>query len=139
MTSFFPLQKLKGTQPALKTPIMCLVHLEEESPEKDEEIESEDPDGLNGVTDEFMVCLMRATKDVQVEEKYCYNCSSLEHFIHDCLLVKASGVNTHLNHKEGMVPKKGAQAPQTKETMPKIPRRRLPRHRMMHSDSLLES
>ena len=30
-TSFFPLWKLKGTQPAPKTPAMCLAHLEEES------------------------------------------------------------------------------------------------------------
>ena len=47
-TSFFPLQKLKGTQPALKTPALCLVHLEEESAKKDEEVENKDPDSLNG-------------------------------------------------------------------------------------------
>ena len=34
-TSFFPLWKLKVTQPALKTPIMHLAHLEEESAKKD--------------------------------------------------------------------------------------------------------
>ena len=34
-TSFFPLQKLKGTQPALETPTMHLVHLEEENAEKE--------------------------------------------------------------------------------------------------------
>ena len=38
MTSFFPLQKLKGTQPALKTPAMHLAHLEEESAEKDKDV-----------------------------------------------------------------------------------------------------
>ena len=27
VTSFFPLQKLKGTQPALKSPAMCLAYL----------------------------------------------------------------------------------------------------------------
>ena len=42
-TSFFPMWKLKGTQPALKTPTLCLTHLEEESAEKDKEVESEDP------------------------------------------------------------------------------------------------
>ena len=36
VTSFFPLQKLKGTQLAVKTPTMCLGHLEEESAKKDE-------------------------------------------------------------------------------------------------------
>ena len=35
-TSFFPLQKLKGAQPAAKVPAVCLAHLEEESAEKDE-------------------------------------------------------------------------------------------------------
>ena len=52
MTSFFPLQKLKGTQPALKTPTVCLAHLEEKSVEKDEEVESKDPSGINRVTEE---------------------------------------------------------------------------------------
>ena len=121
MTSFFPLQKLKGTQPALKTPTVHLVHLEQESVEKEEEVESEDPDGIDRVTEEFMVHLVRAMKDAQVEEKCCYHCSSLEHFIHDCPLVKSLRVNVHSNHKEGMAPKKGAWAPQTKATAPKTP------------------
>ena len=43
-----------------------LVHLEEEGAEKDEEVDSEDPNSLNGVTEEFMVHLMRAVKDAQV-------------------------------------------------------------------------
>ena len=68
MTSFFPLQKLKGTQLALKTPAVCLAHLEEESSKKDKEVESEDPDSLGRVTEEFMVHLARAIKDAQVEE-----------------------------------------------------------------------
>ena len=50
----------------------------------------EDPDSINRVTEEFMVNLARAMKDAQVEEKCCYHCSSPEHFIHDCLLVRAS-------------------------------------------------
>ena len=99
MTSFFPLQKLKGTQPALKTPAMCLVHLEEESAKKDKEVENKNPDGIARVSEEFMVCLVRAIKDTQMEEKCCYHCSSL---------VKASGMKMHLNCKEGMAPKKAA-------------------------------
>ena len=109
-TSFFPLWKLKGTQLALKTPVVCLVHLQEESAKKDEEVESEDPDGLNGVMKEFMVHLAWAVEDTQMEEKHCYHCSSLEHFICDCPLVKAFGVKMHLNCKEGTVPKKGVWA-----------------------------
>ena len=42
-TSFFPMQKLKGTQLVPKTAAVCLVYLEEESSKKDEEEESEDP------------------------------------------------------------------------------------------------
>ena len=34
---------------------MCLAHLEEESTKREEEKEIEDPDGINGVTEEFMV------------------------------------------------------------------------------------
>ena len=65
-----------------------------------------------------MVCLERAMKDAQKKEKCCYHCSSLDHFIHDCPLVKALRTNSHLNHKKGMAVKKGAQAPQTKVIMP---------------------
>ena len=34
-----------------------LVSLEEESTKKDEEVENKDADGIDGVTEEFMVCL----------------------------------------------------------------------------------
>ena len=43
-----------------------------------------------------------------------FHCSSPGHFIQDCLLGAASRTDSHLNWKEGMAPKKGAQAPQTK-------------------------
>ena len=49
VTSFLSLWKLKGTQPAVKTSTMCLAHLKEESAKKDEEVESEDPNGINWV------------------------------------------------------------------------------------------
>ena len=120
-TSFFPLQKFKGNQPIPKTAAMHLVHLEEESAKRDKEVESEDPDSIEGVTEEFMVHLARAVKDAQVEEKCCYHCSSPEHFICNCLLVRALRDNTQLNCKEGMASRKGAQTPQMKVTMPKNP------------------
>ena len=125
-TSFFPLQKLKGNQPVSKMAAMCLAHLEEESAKRDKEVEIEDPDSINGVTEEFMVCLVWAVKDAQVE-KHCYHCSSPEHFIHNCLLVKASRENTQLNCKEGTVSRKGAQTPQMKTTMPKNPQEEVPK------------
>ena len=101
-TSLFPLQNLKGNQPVPKMPTVCLVHLEEESAKRDEEMESKDPDSIDGVTEEFMVCLVRAMKDAQLEKKHCYHCSGPEHFIHDCLLVTALRENMQLNCKEGM-------------------------------------
>ena len=108
-------------------PAVYLAHLEEESTKKDEGVDSEDPNGIEGVMEEFMVCLARAMKDAQKEEKCCYQCTSLDHFIQDCPLVKASRMNSHLNHKERMVPKKGAQAPQMKVTMPMTPPEGVPK------------
>ena len=84
-TSFFPLRKLKGNQPILKKPAVHLVHLEEEDASDDEDRESADPGRIEGVTEEFMVHLARAVKDTQANEKCCYNCSSPEHFICNCL------------------------------------------------------
>ena len=124
--SLFPLWKLKGTQPT-KAPAVQVAHLEEEGANKDESIESKDPNGIKGVTEEFIVHLARTEKDAQQEEKHCYHCSSPEHFIHDCLLVKTSRKYLHLNQKEGMAPKKGTQAPRGKVTMPKAPQDRIPK------------
>ena len=50
-TSFFPLQKLKGNQPVSKMAAVHLVHLEEETTEREEEDEMEDPDSIKMVTD----------------------------------------------------------------------------------------
>ena len=89
-TSFFPLRKLKGSQPFHKKPAIWLVQLEEEDADDGGDPESHDPDGIEGVTEEFMVWLARAVKDAQMDEKYCYHCSSLEHFIHNCPLMKTT-------------------------------------------------
>ena len=76
---------------------------------------------------QFMVCLAQAMKDAQVQEKPYYHCSSPEHFIHDCPLVRASKENMQLNCKEGMASRKGAQTPQMKMTMPKKPQEEVPK------------
>ena len=123
---FFPLQKLKGTQP-VKTPAVWVVHFEEDSTDKEEGAESDDPNGIESMTEEFIVCLARAVEDAQQEEKCCYHCSSPEHFIHKCPLVKASRTATHLNWKEGMTPEKGAWAPQVKAIKPKAPQEGVPK------------
>ena len=55
--SFFPLWKLKGTQPT-KTPAIRAVHLEEEGSDKEAGTESKEPDGIDGMMEEFIVCLL---------------------------------------------------------------------------------
>ena len=106
--SFFLLRKLKGNEPLLKKHAVCLVHLEEEDTGDDEDQESHYPSRIEGVTEEFMLCLARAVKDTQTDEKCSYHCSSPEHFILNCLLVKTSREKKQLNGKEGMASMKGA-------------------------------
>ena len=62
MMNFFPLWKLKGSQPT-KAPAVWVSHLEEEMANKEECADSEDPDGIEGITEEFIVHLARAVKD----------------------------------------------------------------------------
>ena len=85
--------------------------MEEEDAADGEDPESNDPDGIEGVTEEFMVWLARAVKDTQTDEKHCYHCSSLEHLICNCLLMKTARDKKQLNGKEGMVMMKGSQTP----------------------------
>ena len=66
-----------------------------------------------------MVHLARAVKDAQTEEKHCYHCSSPEHFICNCPLMKTLREKQQLSGKEGMALKKGARTPLTTATMPK--------------------
>ena len=54
-TSFFLLRKLKGNQPLSKNPAICLAQLEEEDADDGVDPESDDPNGLEGVMEEFMV------------------------------------------------------------------------------------
>ena len=110
-TSFFPLRKLKGNQPFTKKPAMHLTQLEEGSADDGKDPENDDPDGIEGVTKGFMVRLARTVKDAQADEKHCYHCSSPEHFIHNCPLMKAARDKKQLNGKEGMAMVKGARTP----------------------------
>ena len=122
-TSFFPLRKLKGNQPFLKKPAVWLAQLEEEDADDGEDLESDDPDGIKGVMEEFMVQLARAVKDAQMGEKGCYHCSSLEHFICNCLLMKTARDKKQLNGKEGTVMTKGAWTPSTMTSGIKSPQK----------------
>ena len=84
-----------------------LAQLKEEDASGNVDQENDDPRGIEGVMEEFMVHLARAVKDAQVDKKCCYHCSSLEHFIHDCPLIKTLREKKQLNAKEEMA-KKGA-------------------------------
>ena len=118
-SSFFPLLKLKGNQATPKVPAMQLVHLEEEVDRGDEDEGNDDSNRINGVTKEFMVCLARAVKDAQTDEKCCYHCCSPEHFIHNCLLMMTLREKQQLNGKEGIALEKGAWTPLTTAITPK--------------------
>ena len=100
-TSFFPLRKLKGSQPFPKEPAIWLAQLDEEDADDGKDPESDDPDGIEGVTEDFMVQLARAVKDAQTDERHCYHCSSPEHFIHNCLLMKTTRDKKQSNRKGG--------------------------------------
>ena len=67
---------MKGNQPFPRKPTVWLAQLEEEDTDDGEHQESDDPDGIKGVIEEFMVWLARAVKGTQMDEKYCYHCSS---------------------------------------------------------------
>ena len=54
-TSFFPLRKLKGNQPPFRKPAICVAQLEEKDADDGEGLESDDPNGLEEVMEEFMV------------------------------------------------------------------------------------
>ena len=110
-TTFFPLRKLKGSQPFPKKPAIWLAQLDEEDADDGEDPESNDPYGIKGVTEDFMVQLARAVKDTQMDEKHCYHCSSPKHFMCNCLLMKTARDKKQLNGKEGMATMKGAQTP----------------------------
>ena len=101
-TSFFPLWKLKGSQPAV-TPSAWMVHLEEKSANEEEGINGEEPDGIEGMTEGFIVCLARAVKDAQQMEKHCYHCDSPDHFICHFPWPAETKADMPLNQKEGMV------------------------------------
>ena len=126
-TSFFPLQKLKGNQPVSKTATMCLAHLEEESTEREEEDETEDPDSIDGVTEEFMVHLAWTVKDAQVEEKHCYHCSSPKHFIPDCLPHESLQREYAVKLQGGDSIKEGSPGPSDENDNTKEPQEEVPK------------
>ena len=64
-TNFFTLRKLKGNQPLSRKPAIHLAQLEKEDVDNGEDLESDDPGGIKGVTEEFMVWLARLVKDAQ--------------------------------------------------------------------------
>ena len=66
------------------------------------------PAELKELWKSFWYHLARAVKDTQADEKCCYHCSSPEHFICNCLLIKTSREKKQINGKEGTASMKGA-------------------------------
>ena len=97
------------------------MHLEEEDASNDEDQESDNPSGIEGVTEEYLAHLARAVKHTQADEKHCYHCISPEHFIYNYPLVKTSREKKQLNGKEGMASTKGAWTPPTTTSAVKNP------------------
>ena len=122
-TSFFPLRKLKGNQPFSKKPAIHLAQLEEEDTDDGEDPESDDPDGIKEVIEEFMILLARAVKDAQTDEKCCYHCNSPKHFICNCLPMRTTRDKKQLNGKEGTAMMKGAWTPLTTTSAIKSPQK----------------
>ena len=122
-TSFFPLRKLKGNQPLSKKPAIHLAQLEEEDADDGEDPESDDPGGIEGVMEEFMIQLARVVKDAQTDEKCCYHCSSPKHFICNCPLMKTTRDKKQLNRMEGMAMMKGSWVPLTTTNAIKSPQK----------------
>ena len=123
-TSFFPLRKLNGSQPLTKKPAIHLAQLDKEGIDEGEDQESDDPDGIEGVMEEFMVQLARVVKDAQKDEKCCYHCNSPDHFIRNCPLMKTIRDKKQLNRKEGMAMMKGAQTPPRMTSTRKSPQQK---------------
>ena len=126
-TSFFPLRKLKGNQPLSKKPAIHLAHLEEEEADDGQDPESDDPGGIEGVMEEFMIQLARPVKDAQANEKCCYHCSSPKHFIHNCPLMESSRDKKQLNGKEGMASMKRVSTSLTTPSAMKSPQTEAPK------------
>ena len=78
-----------------------MAQLEKEDADDGNDPESDDPNGLKGVMEEFMVQLTRAVKDAQKDEKCCYHCSSPEHFIRNCPLMKTTRDKKQLMGRRG--------------------------------------
>ena len=81
VTSFFPLQKLKGTQPLVKTPAVCIGPSGRTEHWRGWGGKQQRPwwyqrchGGVHGVC----IGLVRAVKDAQKDEKCCYHCGSLD-------------------------------------------------------------
>ena len=71
---------------AYQDPAVQIAHLEEEGTNKEEGTENKDPNGIKGVTEEFIVHLARAVKDAQQEKKCIATivvvCSTLSEIVH---------------------------------------------------------
>ena len=94
---FLPHVETQGQPAYPKNTSHAFSTFEGEDTGRDKDEESDDPGRIKGVTAESLVHLVRAVKDAQMEDRCCYHCSSPEHFIYNCLLIKTLRENTQLN------------------------------------------
>ena len=94
------------------------MQLEAEDTNDGEDLESNNPNGIKGVTEEFMVWLARAVKDTQTDERHCYHCSSPEHFIRNCLLMKTARDKETVKQEGGDSDGEGSPDPLQKQWLP---------------------
>ena len=107
-----------------------MVHLEVKSTNEEEGVHSEDPDGTEGTTEEFIVCLARAVKDAQQPRP-----------LHPGLpLAGWDEGRCTFKPERGDGTEEGRLIPSRKDGHAKgCPRIGCPRHKTLSTDSLLES
>ena len=120
VTTFFPLQKLKGSQLTI-TPSTRVCTWKKRVPMRRRVWTVKTQMALKVWQKSSSYHLARAVKDARQMEKHCYHCDRPDHFIHNCPWLEEMTTGSSLNQKEGTVPRKGGWAPQVKVVMPKVP------------------
>ena len=115
--SFFPLQKLKGTQPVM-TPAVQVAHLEEDVTDTEESAQSDNPNGIEGMTEEEGSSTGGEMLLPLQQPWTFYLQVPVGEGIQDSYPFKLKG---------GTAPEKGAQTPQVKVAKPKVPQEGMPK------------
>ena len=105
-----------------------MAHLEEKTTNEEEGVNGEDPDGIEGTTEEFILCLARAVKDAQQMEKCWYHCDGPDLFVCDCPQLAEMKADAPLNQKDEDSTKEGRPSPSRKDSHAlKVPQDGMPK------------